>query len=736
MMIYVWTALLAALAIAVYVRAWGERPILNCALLVMRLAILVALGTLLMGPSHLPDRIQHIARQNLAILLDTSQSMLTHDCGEVTRFRFAVDTWLNASQLVGIAQHCEVELWGFDAKLRPLPIAALNQNDSALATGTMTNLADCLNEALLRRQTGSSGELILLISDGHDSADASLQPAISLAQSRGISIHTVCLGGSNFQRDVALLAVPMQEYLLAGEPGEMAIKAYQVGLDRAVTNVEVTCGHERTTLPVQFQNRRMVELRVPIRQDKPGQYEYKVRIAPVEGETEYKNNEQTVFCDVARDRIKVLILEGQPYWETKFLAQSLRKDERIELTQMSQLSEIKKETIVTRSNDAAPLLPRTAEALSKFDVIILGRNIEKMQGREIATLLKEFVASHGGHIIFARGMAYDPSSSEGMLIAQSIAELEPVIWGRGSLTDLSLSLTAAGRSSPWLAASKVGVDLDQALSRLPGFRTMPAIEREKPAAIVLMRARPLDAPPVGTDDGQPALVSMNYGRGTVVALLGEGLWQWSLLDQAKRDLAGVYDAFWSNLVRYLAMGGDFQPGQEVSLKLSRNSIYLGDQVMIDVVFKIAPQTSTHPTVTVVDPNGKAEQIVLSRLPRRDPRFRASYAPAVAGVHRVTLNTPDLTPSQQQRGFNVQDVTLERLETSADPALMRQLAQATGGETFHPNEPDRFLQKLQRRSLASIIPTEPKYIWDNGAILFIMLLWLGLEWLMRRKAGLL
>ena len=77
------------------------------------------------------------------------------------------------------------------------------------------------------------------------------------------------------------------------------------------------------------------------------------------------------------------------------------------------------------------------------------------------------------------------------------------------------------------------------------------------------------------ETGPPAIVTMNLGRGTVAAILGEGLWQWSLLSKDKHDLAGFYDTFWSNLVRWLAMGGDFQPGQQVALNLSRTSARLG-----------------------------------------------------------------------------------------------------------------------------------------------------------------
>jgi len=229
---------------------------------------------------------------------------------------------------------------------------------------------------------------------------------------------------------------------------------------------------------------------------------------------------------------------------------------------------------------------------------------------------------------------------------------------------------------------------------------------------------------------------MSYGRGSVVAILGEGLWQWSLLEKQRHDLAGFYDLFWSNLVRWLAMGGDFQPGEEVSLKLARASVYIGDPMTIDVVYKLAPDSEAHPAVVVTDPTGNATEVPLHRLPGRDPRFRATINPPTAGVYRVALHTPELKPQTQECGFSTYDVSLERLETSANPMAMAVLAEHTGGEAFKPNQADLLMDKLERRRLATIVPIEPEYIWDKGVILFILLLWAGLEWIVRRKAGLL
>ena len=53
-------------------------------------------------------------------------------------------------------------------------------------------------------------------------------------------------------------------------------------------------------------------------------------------------------------------------------------------------------------------------------------------------------------------------------------------------------------------------------------------------------------------------MTSSTGAGSVVAVIGEGTWKWSLLSPNNQDLVGFYDAFWSNMIRWLVVGGDFQ----------------------------------------------------------------------------------------------------------------------------------------------------------------------------------
>ena len=75
---------------------------------------------------------------------------------------------------------------------------------------------------------------------------------------------------------------------------------------------------------VDFKGRGVVQVEIPVQQDMPGQYEYKLSLKAMEGEVELANNVHSTFVRVQPRRMRVLLLDGAPFWDTKFIAQSLR----------------------------------------------------------------------------------------------------------------------------------------------------------------------------------------------------------------------------------------------------------------------------------------------------------------------------------------------------------------------------------------------------------------------------
>ncbi len=733
---------LALLAIFVYARNMRRQPLVSSVLLLMRLSVIATLTYLLMGPSALPPAASADARPPLHVYLDSSASMLTADVRGQPRIRFAIDRWLGDEQLDKLRANFDVQLFTFDTATLPLSQRDLKMDAARIATGKSSFIAENLRQAVVDISASSQQATMLVLSDGRDSQGEPLAQVAAIARSRGTVIHAVAMGGKTAQQDIALSASLSQRFLIAREPGAISIRIRQTGLDQTATLLRIRQGGEVVTQPVNFGGQREVEITLPIMHETPGVYEYALTVDPAPGEIETGNNSRTLFAEVTGERIKVLLLEGEPYWDTKYLAQSLRKDASIELTHITQMTAGRQSRIVTRGEgEAVAAVPSRAEDLAKFNVVILGRSIERVMSAEQASLLPAFVNEHGGHLILARGQPYDAAAPAGMALARSWSVLEPVIWSRSGalLYDLAWELTPTGVSEPCFAFDSIDLTAQRAVPSLRAYSAMAAIERIKPAAQVLANAVPHGGNPGGGPAGaatQPALVRMQVGSGHVVAILGEGLWQWSQLPPRLKQYDGMYDLFWSNLVRSLAMGGRFQPNQEVSLEVGAIGGRLGDPVLITAITRTLPRDDDYaPKIRVIDPAGKTHEPAVQKLPG-GTRHQAAFKPELAGVYEVRLDAAPLKPSPQERKFSVYHEDIERLESSADPEAMRTLAEQTGGRFFTPDEAADLPAQLARALAAQITPNQPEYVWNRGFVLALLLIWTGLEWLARRGVGLL
>ncbi len=727
-----------ALVLLAWRRACGERPVVATFVALMRLATVVCIAVLLMGLSHVPNVVEQVTRPVLRVLVDNSASMQTADMAGESRASFAARTWLSGGAFDRLRREYEVELYAFDRTTLRVDsgVFADNEQAEAQATGAMTRVAESLRHVLASSR-GKDEAGVLLISDGRDSEATPVEPVAALARSRSLPVHVVPLGGPMLRQDISVIAIPQQEYLLAGEEGRISVRVVQVGAADAQIKLHWRQGGRKETRLINFQGADAVDIELPVSETEPGLYEYELLVDPLEDEIESKNNRALVFMKVTQGRFKVLLLEGEPFWDTKFLAQSLRKDDRIELTQISQINPQRQQRVITRTEQKSARTPTTLEDLAKYDVIVIGRGIENVLDAKTMAVLPDYVSKHGGRVVFARGRSYDPTTRLGRVALQCLDEIEPVVWGRGVLRNQTIGLDPYGHGHPSFAVLNEGQTIDDVIGALPPLDVAQVVEREKASARVLARLRPRGA--VGRNDGQPALVAMPYGRGMVVAVLGEGLWKWKLHSRRDKALTGVFDRFWSNMVRWLAMGSGFEPDSSSTLRLSRRTLMVGEELIIEEMRRFEQSATGSMEAVVTDPAGAQHTIHLQPSSSGSSRLTARYAPQLPGVYRVELPGAGVrseTESPHSARFFAYSIDIERVQCAADPTSLRRLAALSGGRVFDPHRPDELFELLERQRAVAVVPPRPEYLWDRAVFMFAVLGWAGLEWVIRKKGGLL
>ena len=725
-------------------RTWRASPWVTSASLILRAGVIAAVAAVLMGPGQTRATPSAKDRPTLTLMLDTSGSMLTRDVEGSSRFAWAARRWLDAATLRTLRQHFDVRLLGFDDSTHDLNPWSLTREPEQVAVGDRSHIARGVRQAV--GMTGRGGTLVVF-SDGRDSEGGSLEAAGRAASAGGVRVYGVALGGWTLARDVSVEAWPAQPFLFKGEPGGVRVAVRQQGAAGETVRVRLELidpptppAGERAAAEREVpMTGPEATLTLPVRHDEPGVYAYRVVARAVAGEAERGNNEARVYVEVVPERVRVLVLEGQPFWDTKFLAQSLRRDERIALEQVTQMTPTRRESLISRGDNergegggeggevrGAFEAPTTAADWSRWDVVILGRRVERLLSDESAEALAAWVEG-GGRVILARGRAVDAASG----VAGAVRAMEPVVWGAGRLEDARPQAVAGGE---WLGGL--------------GEVTLPAVERverERAGARVWARVTGrVTASGAGWDEvTQPLVVEMGYGRGRVAAVLGEGLWRWSL-----RDREAGFDAFWSGLVRRVVMSGDGVPGREVSLRLSDRNPAVGEAVTLDVSVRGGRAAAGEPRVRVEavgegGGEGGGDAVDVAMHPTGAGRWRGQIVPERSGAHRVTTSVDRRTEGDDadeiasaSAALHVRGVDRERLDTAADPAAIAAMTRAGGGRLLDPARPEALLE-LARREVASLEPGPPRVVplWHRAWVLAAIGLLAGAEWIVRRAGGL-
>lgn len=227
------------------------------------------------------------------------------------------------------------------------------------------------------------------------------------------------------------------------------------------------------------------DLRVQLttRVERAGEHRFEISIDPMEGELFTENNREWITVDVFSGDLDVLLVDGWPRWETRYLTNLLRRDADID----------HREILFAPEPDTVwPGLITSADRLHEFEVIIIGEvGPEYLGVAEIAAL--ESYVNEGGNLVIIAGKEFMPTAYNG----SRLADILPVYLDRERLQgDLPLQLqpTASGRRVHALSLEDEKLQNDAVW--IQGSSLMPMIEMStfnvpKPGAQVILEASPV-----------------------------------------------------------------------------------------------------------------------------------------------------------------------------------------------------------------------------------------------------
>ncbi len=731
-------ALIALMALALGVLAAAvarrDRAIVGSGragmLWLLRLALIGALATILMRPMvtrPVPDR---GTMPVFPILVDRTASMATEDCGDATRAE-AVERALKEARgaLEGeLGRDYDVRWYTFSAEAEPAPLDAII--GATAPDGEPTDIASAL---MLPADAGGEAPAgMLLLSDGRvtdPGGSGGVLEAARYLRARQIPVWTATVGEASKSRDVHVIAGLDQNFLFVRQPGTIQVSIDQSGYDSWPATVRLMReGVEVSARQVSLAA-GAVQLSFPVKEPVPGLYQYTVRVDALPGEAEEANNRRAVFVRVTDRRTQVLVVEGKPYWDSKFMLQALRKDRNLEITSIFQVNDRRSVAIryaapvPGRDPDPRPAevrIPRTKEELFAYDAVILGRGIDRIYGPEEMNLLRDYLVERGGNLIFARGQAYEGESV--------LAELEPLVWGADAVRDVKLGLTSQGRQASLLAGHE-GVSPELLMRELPSLLSVTRVHEEKSLAVVLARAGE------GAPEDFAVIAWQHFGKGKVMSVGGAGLWRWSLVPNDAARYKGIYEEFWTQLVRWLVAYSDFLPGQEITFEVNRNAFDLGERVRLSIRTRQVNAEEYRPRIEVARGGGETVTLTPDPVEGQPGAYACVFQPDAEGEYTATLRNNVGEPKEETVRFTVYEDKLERRFVAADPGLMAQVARTTGGEALALDQIGELPGRLKAFREATAERPQAADAWDHPMFFLLLACLAGCEWVTRRLSGL-
>ena len=722
-------AALAAAALLTYRSISGERrPREQWLLIGVRLALLALLVFCLFRPSLTLKA--SVPQQNfVGVLVDDSRSMAIADRDNQPRSAFVQEQLgtPNSPLLSALSKRFVVRFFRFSSGTDRVQSAG-----ELKYGGTSTRLGQALDRAR-DELAGLPLSGVVLVTDGADTSDASLDETLAGLKARSIPVFPVGVGQERFARDIQITRVETPRSVLKGTALVVDVVLSQTGYGgktvpltvedggRIVATQDVTMPSdgESATVPVRFTA------------SEAGPRLFRFAIKPQDGEQVVENNARDALIQVNDRREKVLYVEGEPRYEAKFVRRAVEDDKNLQVVILQRTAENKYLRLdVGSADELLGGFPKTREELFAYRAVILGSIEAASFTPEQLRMLADFVNKRGGGLLMLGGRR---SFTEGGWAGTPVGEVLPVvidIAGRQAafFSELSVHPTRAGAVFPITQIAETEQASTTRWNDMPAVSTVNPIHEVKPGATVLLTA---------TDNrrqDQIVLAYQRYGRGKAIAMPIQDSWIWRM--DAKMAVSDTTHAtFWRRLVRWLVDG---VPDQ-VNVTTSHDRVEPGEPVkltaeVLDTAY--AEVNDARVLAQVTSPSGKSFEMPMEWTVEHDGEYTAAFNPDETGLYEVKVSA---TRDQKALGSSVMHVRVsigdgEYFDAAMRAPLLKRIAEETGGRFFTPSNVAS-LPEAVSYSGRGVTVVEERELWDMPAVLLLLLALVTVEWGYRRARGL-
>ncbi len=614
----------------------------------------------------------------------------------------------------------EVHIFGLQE-----PVEAMRRQDITNMTPSLasTRLASVIHETLRHfEQEPVAG--VVVVSDGNNNAGATLESAGKLAKERRIPILLAGTGLERPQNDVVIESVNVPDTSFKDDRLDLDVVLRRHGYQDKPLKLKVTrAGRTLRELTVEPGDETRTTVDASFVENEHGSLAYRVEIEPQDNELLERNNSRDFQVMVLEDRIKTLLIDQYPRWESRYVRMMLSRDKRVKLKTIFIGSQEKE---MLRTDDG--MYPASQKELFAYQLVFLGDVNPDNFSREQLSDLRDFVVERGGTLMVMAGNLYMPEAYFGTPLielfpfhskpsAAGTRETKPV----GS-RNIKLKPAYEGRHDNLLQIGRTPAQSEQLWENLPGMNWVNDKVATSPATDRL----------VATENGHPVMVKTYAGAGKVLYVGSDSFWRWR--DRARWR---YHHRFWGQIVLWAATGRTTGSDKHVKLMSNRLRYAPGEIVRIKTRLlddEEVPIEQAQATISVLNEKDEVvRKTALLPVKGAPGEYRAEIHGLPRGHFRVKPEVFELREKdiKTEINFEIGDLAVgEYVHLSLNKDKMKKWADHYAdvyqpGTLVHALEP----VSIEEKTRADF------EIWNTFYFMILVILLLGAEWQLRKRARL-
>ncbi len=622
---------------------------------------------------------QHIQKPIYAILIDNSTSIYA---GEDS---VQVKTYLKKIEEVkNTLEKSEMEV----------VIKTLDDNINLLKDVKFTNQTTNLSKSIKKIEDEFEGEhlaAITILSDGIYN-----QGTAPTFETFHTPLYTIGLGDTVPKKDISLKSINYNKIAFAGNKFPIVCEIKQKGFES--TTLTVVLKEKGNIISKKTLNTNKSEfLEVSFEHSQPlkGTYHYQIEIVPTKGEYTLKNNYAHAYISVVDTKEKILILASAPHPDIKAIKSALETNDQVEV------------------NTIIPGIT-SAKFDNDYNVAVLVQ-LPHRQGLCNEFLTKLYQSNCALFYVIGGGTDLNQFNQ-----TENILKIIP----QGNEKDLVGG--AFNTSFTNFKINETSIDL---LAKLPPLQVPFARYNTVGNTQTLLYQR------VGnilTD--KPLLMVGTQNSKKIGVLTGEGIWQWRLSEYQETNQNVVFDEIINKTIQYLSTKEDQRKFKVYPINkeiFTNERLVFENEIYNDIYERIFDQEIK---LSVTTESGKTYSYQYITNKENTNFDVGNFEP---GMYKYVAEGVRAGKKEKYEGyFNVKELEIEALNTTADHSMLRELSLKNQGKYFSTNNIDKLTNELLSKKIKSkVLSTEESLeIINIRWLFFIFLFLISLEWIIRKYNG--